>query len=159
MKSDTKLISALNDLLADELTAVNQYMLHSEMCAHWGYDELHEAIEARAIDEMKHCEQHISRILFLEGMPDIMNYKQISIGKDVKAMIEYDTALELEAVKAYNEVIALAGELGDEATADYLVAVLQEEEGHVDWGEKQLVQIEQMGIENYLTAQKGSHED
>jgi bacterioferritin len=150
MKSDAKLIAALNDLLSDELTAVNQYMMHSEMCHHWGYDELHEMIEKRAIDEMKHCEQHISRILFLEGMPDIMNYKKISIGKDVKTMIENDTALELEAVNAYNKVIALAGELGDESTADYLVEILQEEEGHVDWGEKQLVQIEQMGIENYL---------
>lgn len=155
MKSDTKLIAALNDLLSDELTAVNQYMLHSEMCAHWGFHELHEMIEARAIDEMKHCEKHISRILFLEGMPDIMNYKQVSIGKDVKAMIENDLALELEAVKAYNDVIALAGELGDEATADDLVEILHDEEGHVDWGEKQLAQIEQMGIENYLSMMTG----
>ncbi|MGD2163424.1 MAG: bacterioferritin [Anaerolineales bacterium] len=157
MKSDAKLIAALNDLLSDELTAVNQYMLHSEMCHHWGYHELHEMIEKRAIDEMKHCEQHISRILFLEGMPDIMNYKKISVGNDVKAMIENDTALELEAVKAYNTVIALAGELGDESTADYLVAILTEEEGHVDWGEKQLIQIKQMGIENYL-AMMGAEE-
>jgi bacterioferritin len=157
MKSDAKLIAALNDLLSDELTAVNQYMLHSEMCHHWGYHELHEMIEKRAIDEMKHCEQHISRILFLEGMPDIMNYKKISVGNDVKAMIENDTALELEAVKAYNTVIALAGEQGDESTADYLVAILTEEEGHVDWGEKQLIQIKQMGIENYL-AMMGAEE-
>lgn len=158
MKSDAKIIAALNDLLSDELTAVNQYMLHSEMCAHWGYDQLHEDIEARAIDEMKHCETHISRILFLEGTPDVTNYKKITIGSDVKAMIENDTALELDAVKAYNKVIELAGELGDESTADYLVEILQDEEGHLDWGEKQLVQIEQMGIENYLAAQAGSEE-
>ena len=150
MRSDTKLIAALNDLLSDELTAVNQYMLHSEMCAHWGYHELHEMIEKRAIDEMKHCEQHISRILFLEGTPDVTNYKKITVGENVRAMIENDTALELDAVKTYNEVVALAGELGDEATADYLVEILHDEEGHVDWGEKQLAQIEQMGIENYL---------
>ncbi|MDF1499906.1 MAG: bacterioferritin [Anaerolineales bacterium] len=155
MKRDAKLIAALNDLLSDELTAVNQYMVHSEMCAHWGYHELHEMIEKRAIDEMKHCEQHISRILFLEGTPDVTNYKQITVGQDVKAMIANDTALELQAVKAYNEVIALAGELGDEATADYLVVILHDEEGHVDWGEKQLAQIDQMGIENYLANMAG----
>lgn len=155
MKRDAKLIAALNDLLSDELTAVNQYMVHSEMCAHWGYHELHEMIEKRAIDEMKHCEQHISRILFLEGTPDVTNYKQITVGQDVKAMITNDTALELQAVKAYNEVIALAGELGDEATADYLVVILHDEEGHVDWGEKQLAQIDQMGIENYLANMAG----
>ena len=150
MKSDPKLISALNKLLSEELTAVNQYMLHSEMCAHWGYHELHEMIEARAIDEMRHCEQHISRILFLEGAPDASKYETLSIGQDVKEMIENDTVLEVEAVKSYNKVIALAGDLGDEATADYLVAILNDEERHVDWGEKQLVQIEQMGLDNYL---------
>jgi bacterioferritin len=155
MKSDAKLIAVLNDLLSDELTAVNQYMLHSEMCNHWGYHELHEMIEGRAIDEMKHCEKHIGRILFLEGEPNVVNYQKVTIGKDVRAMIENDTALELEAVKAYNEAIALAGELGDESTADYLVQILQEEEGHLDWGEKQLAQIEQMGIENYLSMLTG----
>lgn len=155
MKSDVKLIAALNDLLSDELTAVNQYMLHSEMCAHWGYHELHEMIEKRAIDEMKHCEKHISRILFLEGTPDVTSYKKIDIGQDVKAMIEKDTALELEAVKAYNKAINLAGEVGDEATADALVEILHDEEGHVYWGEKQLVQIEQMGLENYLANMAG----
>jgi bacterioferritin len=159
MKSDAKLIAALNDLLSDELTAVNQYMVHSEMCAHWGYHELHEMIEERAIDEMKHSEAHISRILFLEGTPDVTKYKKVTIGNDVKAMIENDTALELDAVKAYNKVIALAGESGDESTADYLVEILQQEEGHLDWGEKQLAQIEQMGMENYLAAQAGSEED
>jgi bacterioferritin len=155
MKSDPKLIAVLNDLLSDELTAVNQYMLHSEMCNHWGYHELHEMIEARAIDEMKHAEKHIGRILFLEGEPNVINYQKVTIGKDVRAMIENDTALEQEAIKAYNEAIALAGELGDESTADYLVQILQEEEGHLDWGEKQLAQIEQMGIENYLSMLTG----
>jgi bacterioferritin len=159
MKGDTKLIAVLNDLLSDELTAVNQYMLHSEMCAHWGFHELHEAIEKRAIDEMKHCEWLISRILFLEGQPNVSNYKEIKIGKTVPEMIANDTAAEDGAIAAYNKGIALASEVGDEATADLLTEILGMEEGHVDWGEKQQAMIKQIGIENYLAAQMGGEEE
>jgi len=155
MKGNEKLIEVLNDLLSDEMTAVNQYMLHSEMCAHWGFHALHEAIEKRAIDEMKHCEWLISRILFLEGIPNVSKYKEIKIGKTVPEMITNDTAAEDGAIVAYNKGIALASEVGDEATADLLTTILGMEEGHVDWGEKQQALIKQMGIENYLATQLG----
>lgn len=155
MKGNEKLIEVLNDLLSDEMTAVNQYMLHSEMCAHWGFHALHEAIEKRAIDEMKHCEWLISRILFLEGIPNVSKYKEIKIGKTVPEMIANDTAAEDGAIVAYNKGIALASEVGDEATADLLITILGMEEGHVDWGEKQQALIKQMGIENYLATQLG----
>ena len=155
MKGDAELIEVLNDLLSDEMTAVNQYMLHSEMCAHWGFHALHEAIEKRAIDEMKHCEWLISRILFLEGQPNVTNYKEIKIGRTVPEMIANDTEAEGGAIAAYNKGIALASDVGDEATADLLVNILGMEEDHVDWGEKQQAMIEQMGLENYLAAQMG----
>lgn len=155
MKGNAKLIEVLNDLLSDEMTAVNQYMLHSEMCAHWGFDALHKAIEKRAIDEMKHCEWLISRILFLEGHPNVSNYKEIKIGKTVPEMIANDANAEDGAIAAYNKGIALASEVGDEATADLLTQILGMEEGHVDWGEKQQALIKQVGIENYLATQLG----
>lgn len=150
MKGKDELLAALNDLLSDELTAINQYIVHSEMCAHWGYDALHEAIEKRAIEEMRHAEYHISRILFLEGTPNVSTYKKMTIGKSVEEMIRNDMAAEVEAIEAYNRVVALAGDLEDEATADDLVEILHDEERHLDWLEKQLAQIEQMGVENYL---------
>lgn len=153
MKSDEKLISTLNALLADELTAINQYMVHSEMCDHWGYETLHEEIEKRALDEMHHAEWLIQRILFLEGEPDVSKLEAMDIGQSVPEMISNDLYAELDAVKAYNEGIALASELGDESTADLLTEILKMEEDHIDWGEKQLAQIESMGLENYL-AQK-----
>ena len=159
MKGNAKLIEVLNDLLSDELTAVNQYMLHSEMCAHWGFHALHAAIEKRAIDEMKHCEWLISRILFLEGTPNISHYKEIKIGKTVPELIANDTNAEDNAIAAYNRGIALASEVGDEATADLLTQILSMEEGHVDWGEKQQAMIKQIGIENYLAAQMGEGEE
>ena len=158
MKGKDELIATLNDLLSDELTAINQYIVHSEMCAHWGYDALHEAIEKRAIEEMRHAEWHISRILFLEGTPVVSKYKDLAIGKTVSEMMRNDMAAELGAIQAYNQAVALAGDLGDEATADALVEILHDEERHLDWIEKQLAKIEQMGLENYLAIQ-GEPED
>jgi bacterioferritin len=158
MKGNEKLIEALNDLLADELTAINQYMVHSEMCKHWGYDGLHEDIEKKAVDEMHHAEWHIQRILFLEGKPVVSNLKQIMIGKTVPEIVENDRKAEAEAILAYNKAVALAADLGDESTADQLVSILEEEEGHLDWAEKQQAQIAQMGLENYL-AQQITEED
>jgi bacterioferritin len=159
MKGDPKVIKNLNELLADELTAISQYMVHSEMCNNWGYNELHEAKEGQAIDEMHHAEWLIERILFLEGMPVVDQLLPMSIGGNVPEMIKNDLAAESGAVKAYNDGIALASELGDEATADLLVTILKMEEDHIDWAEKQLTQIEQMGIENYLTLQIGEAEE
>lgn len=153
MKGNEKIIEKLNVLLADELTAVNQYIVHSEMCADWGYGRLHEAIERRAIEEMKHAEQLIGRILFLEGRPVVSNLNQITIGADVEAQLKNDWAAEEGAVKAYNEGIRLATEVGDNGTRELLESTLKDEEAHIDWLEAQLDQIEQMGIQNYLVEQ------
>jgi bacterioferritin len=158
MKGNEKLIEVLNQLLADELTAISQYMVHSEVCEHWGFDGLHEAIEARALDEMHHAEWLIGRILFLEGIPIVSKLHPMEIGKTVPEMIANDEKAELGAVKAYNEAIALAGDVGDEGTADLLMKILGDEENHINWGEKQQAQIEQMGLENYLALQIGDKE-
>lgn len=153
MKGNEKLIEVLNDLLADELTAISQYMVHSEMCNNWGYSKLHEAIEKQAIDEMHHAEWLIQRILFLEGNPIVNKLKEIKIGKSVPDFIYNDQAAEQDAIKAYNKGIALAREVGDESTAELLTKILKMEEGHVDWAETQRAQIEQMGLESYLSNQ------
>ena len=158
MKGDDKLIKVLNDLLADELTAISQYMVHSEMCDNWGYDKLHKNIEKKAIDEMKHAEWLIGRILFLEGMPIVSKLNQLKIGKNVQEMVSNDLEAELGAIKAYNAGIQLAGEVSDQSTADLLTTILKMEEGHHDWAKKQRTQIEQMGLENYLSNQAGEGE-
>ncbi len=158
VKGNKKLIERLNALLADELTAINQYIVHSEMCANWGYERLHEAIEKRAITEMKHAERLIERILFLEGMPIVSELNEITIGSDVKTQFESDLAAEQMAVEAYNEGIELAVEVGDNGTRALLESILADEEGHIDWLEAQLDQIKQIGIQNYLTEQMKPHE-
>jgi len=153
MKGNEKLIGVLNALLADELTAINQYMVHSEMCDNWGYARLHKAIEHRAIDEMKHAERHIARILFLEGMPVVSKLKEIRIGKNVAEIIANDSGAEAGAIRAYNDAIQLAVSVGDNASRELLESILKDEEAHLDWGEAQRDQIEQMGLENYLANQ------
>lgn len=158
MKGNEKLIKTLNDLLADELTAISQYMVHSEMCDNWGYGKLHKAIEKQAIDEMHHAEWLISRILFLEGMPIVSKLNEMKIGKTVLEMLTNDENAELGAIQAYNTGIALASEVGDESTGDLLTTILKMEEGHHDWAKKQRTQIEQMGLENYLSNQAGEGE-
>lgn len=153
MKGNEKLLSVLNELLADELTAINQYMVHSEMCANWGFEKLHEAIESQAKDEMHHAEWLIQRILFLEGTPIVSQLNPMKIGNTVLEMVTNDQEAELGAVRAYNAGIALAHEVNDQATADLLTRILKMEEGHVDWAEMQRDQIAQMGLENYLANQ------
>src|SRR5512143_568082 len=153
MKGNDKIIEKLNALLADELTAINQYMVHSEMCANWMYDQLHKAIEKRAIDEMKHAEKLIGRILFLDGRPIVSSLNKISIGADVEAQLKNDWAAEADAVKAYNDGIRLAVEVGDNGTRELWESILKDEEDHIDWLEAQLEQIKQMGIQNYLVEQ------
>ena len=155
MKGNEKVISLLNDLLADELTAINQYMVHSEMNANWGYEKLHEAAEKRAIQEMKHAETLIGRLLFLEGTPIVSNLKPIHIGDKVEAQHRSDLEAETGAVKAYNDGIRLTAELGDNGSREMLEDILEDEEEHLDWLEAQLDQIEQMGIQNYLVEQLG----
>jgi len=150
VKGQSKVIDTLNSLLADELTAINQYMVHSEMCDNWGYGQLHEKIEKRAIDEMKHAEKLIGRLLFLEAKPVVTKLNAINIGPDVKGQLTADLEAESSAIKAYNDAIALAGEQGDNGTADLFQEILEEEEVHLEWLESQLDQINQMGVQNYL---------
>jgi bacterioferritin len=154
MKGNEKVIAKLNDLLADELTAINQYMVHSEMCANWGYGRLHEKIEERAIVEMKHAEKLIERILFFDdAWPIVSKLNAIHIGKDVETQLRNDLQAELDAVALYNDGVRLAVELGDNGTRYLLEEILKDEEDHVDWIEAQLDQIDHVGIQNYLVMQ------
>jgi len=153
MKGNVKIIESLNGFLADELTAINQYIVHSEMCANWGYGKLHEKVEKRAIEEMKHAEKLIARIIFLEGVPVVSNLKKMNIGTTVDAQLKNDLAAEAEAIKAYNDGIRLCLELGDNGTRELIDANLHDEEDHLDWLEAQLDQIAQMGLQNYLLGQ------
>ena len=153
MKGNEKIIALLNNFLADELTAISQYMVHSEMCANWGYNKLHEATEKRAIDEMKHAEKLIGRILFLEGMPVVNKLNKMDIGATVEAQLKSDLAAEAGAIKAYNDGIRLCLELGDNGSRELIDANLHDEEEHLDWLEAQLDQVSQMGSQNYLLAQ------
>ena len=153
MKGNEQVLKTLNELLSDELTAISQYMVHSEMCEAWGYGKLHKAIEKQALDEMHHAEWLIQRILFLEGIPVVSKLKTIRIGKNVEEIIGTDQSAEQEAVVAYNSAIGLAGESNDQSAADLLTTILKMEEGHVDWAEKQRAQIKHMGLQNYLVNQ------
>ena len=154
MKGDEKVINVLNTQLADELTAINQYIVHSEMCSNWGYTNLHDVVEKRAIQEMKHAEKLISRILFLEGRPIVSELNPIRIGKTVDEMLKNDLVLETDAVKMYNEAIKLVIAEKDNGTKELLDAILADEEGHVDFFEEQLGQIEQMTLPFYLSTIK-----
>jgi bacterioferritin len=153
MKGNQKLITVLNSLLAEELTAINQYMVHSELCKNWGYTKLQLAIRKQAMDEMNHAEWLIERIIFLDGAPTVSKLNTIKIGKTVSEIIKNDNGDELNAIIAYNDAIKLGREVNDQGSVDLLTKILIMEEGHVDWAEIQSVQIEQMGIENYLINQ------
>ena len=153
MKGDAKLLKELNALLAEELAAINQYMVHSEMCANWGYGKLHEMIEKRAIDEMKHGEKLIARILFLEGKPIVSELTPIKIGADVPAQFANDRAAEFDAIKHYNAVIALAVQVADNATKEILDGILQDEDKHIDDIESVQDRIEQMTLPVFLSTQ------
>jgi bacterioferritin len=153
VKGNEKLLKKLDELLAEELTAINQYMVHSEMCANWGYDRLHEAIEKRSVQEMKHAEKLIARIIFLEGLPTVSKLNSVHIGQDVPKQFQADLASELQAVQNYNEGIHLANEVSDAVTKTMLEDFLRDEDAHVDWLEEQLDQIAQMGVGIYLSTQ------
>jgi bacterioferritin len=153
MKGNEKIIAFLNDALADELTAINQYMVHSEMCANWQYQRLHEAVEKRAVQEMKHAEKLIGRILFIEGVPIVSELKPIHIGAEVSSQLANDLYAETDAIKAYNTGIRLAVEESDNGTRELLESILKDEEDHLDWLEAQREQIEQVGVQYYLAQQ------
>ena len=153
MKGNEKVLELLNEVLADELTAISQYMVHSEMCAAWGYGKLHEMVEKRAITEMKHAEELIGRILFLEGQPIVSNLNKMHIGADVEKQLKSDLAAEYGAIKAYNAGTKLAAEQGDYGTHQLLNGILKDEEDHADEIEEQLDLVSQVGLQNYLAQQ------
>jgi bacterioferritin len=155
MKGNDKLLAALNSLLSDELTAINQYMVHSEMSDNWGYEKLHEYFEKRAVDEMKHAEKLIARILFLEGLPIVSELRKITIGADVPKQLASDHGAEADAIKAYNQAIVLAGEVADFATREILEGILNDEDRHIDDIEELQDQIEHMSLPIFLTTQVG----
>jgi bacterioferritin len=153
MKGDAKIIEILNEVLTAELTAINQYFLHGEMCENWGYERLHKVIRKHSIGEMKHAEEVIERVLFLEGIPNVQRLGKISIGENVLEILKSDYALEIEALPRLNQGIELCREVGDNNTRHLLEEILEDEEEHVDWIEAQLSLIEQVGIQNYLAQQ------
>jgi bacterioferritin len=153
MKGNPKVIQALNQALTEELIAINQYFLHAEMCENWKYDRLGEHIKKQSIDEMKHAEKLIERILFLDATPDMTEPMQVNIGANVKAQIESDLKLEIDAVAMYNRSVELARQEGDNASRELFDTLLRDEEEHVDWLEAQLHQIEEIGYERYLARQ------
>ena len=156
MKGKEKVLVELNRLLADELTVINQYMVHAEMCENWGYKKLQADIRKQAMDEMHHAEWLIERLLFLEGTPTVSTLNPMSIGRTVTDIIINDYSAECDVVKSYNEAIRVARSVEDQGTADLFSKILAMEEGHVDWAEAQRSQIEQMGVEQYLSNQTGS---
>jgi bacterioferritin len=153
MKGNEKVITKVNDLLADELTAVSQYMVHAEMCDNWGFTKLAEAVEKRAIEEMKHAEKLIGRILFLEGTPIVSQLKQMHIGAEAEQQFKNDHKAEEDAIRSYNDGIKMCSELGDHGTKDVLQNILNDEERHIDWIEAQMDQVKRIGIQNYLVEQ------
>jgi len=150
MKGTPEILALLNERLSEELTAISMYMVHSEMCANWGYDKLHEAFEKQAVDEMKHAEMLIGRILFLEGTPTVSKLQHMKIGATVEEMVVSDEDAETDAIKAYNRTIAASVKHGDNGTRELVAKILLDEERHVDWAEMQRELIKQMGLQNYL---------
>jgi bacterioferritin len=153
MKGNVDVINLLNTVLTGELTAVNQYFLHAKMCENWGYHRLAERIRKESIDEMKHADKLIERVLFLEGVPNVQRLGKINIGQKVAEQLQLDLALEMEAIPRLNDGIKQCRETGDNGTEDLLVQILTSEEAHIDWLEAQLTQIAQMGEANYLAQQ------
>jgi bacterioferritin len=153
MKGKPEVLEVLAKMLKEELGAVSQYMVHSEMCENWGYSRLGKHVKQQAVEEMKHAEVLIERILYLEGTPNLNELPKLNIGKDVKQQLQNDLALEKGAVAAYNQAIATCRKAGDNGSAELLHSILADEEGHVDFLEEQLGLIEQVGLPNYLAQQ------
>ncbi len=156
MKGSDKVIEQLNDVLTAELTAINQYFIHAKMCKDWGYQRLAAHVHHESIDEMKHADEIIERILFLEGVPNVQRYGKITVGETVKEQLELDLKMEYDAVTRFRKAIKVArDEEGDETSGLMLERMLASEEEHVDWLETQLELIKQLGLENYLSQQIG----
>ena len=153
MKGSPKVIAQLNEALKEELMAINQYFLHAEMCENWHYHKLADHIRKESIDEMKHAEALIERILFLDGSPNMTEPMKITVGSNVKDQLAGDLKLELTGVAMYNQAVQLARDEGDNVSRELFERILKEEEGHVDWLEAQLHQIKELGYERYLSQQ------
>lgn len=153
MKGDAKVIAVLNQVLKAELTAINQYFLHAEMCENWGYQRLAKHVRKESIEEMTHAEKLMEHILYLDGSPNITDYFKINIGQNVKAQLQNDLNVEYDAVKRLNAGIETCVEAGDNGSRELLEKILTDEEEHIDWLEGQLHAISEMGIENYLAQQ------
>jgi bacterioferritin len=154
MKTDNKeIIGLLNDVLSSELTAINQYFVHAEMAENWGYERLHKVVRMHSIGEMKHAEELIERILFLEGIPNVQKLGKINIGETVSEQFKVDMALELDAVERLNKGIEACRAAGDNGSRMLLEEILESEEEHIDWIEAQMTLIEQVGEQNYLAQQ------
>jgi bacterioferritin len=159
MRGNPKVVDALNEALKEELTAISQYFLHAEMCENWHYDKLGSYIKKQSIDEMKHAEELIERILFLDATPNMTELGKMTIGKNVREQLESDLKLEVEAVGMYNRAVRIARDEGDNASRELFERLLKDEEEHVDWLEAQVHQINELGYERYLSQQIRKEED
>lgn len=153
MKGNEEVLSLLNQLLTNELTAINQYFIHAKMCENWGYERLAAKIREESIDEMRHADLVISRILFLEGVPNLQRYHKLRVGETVKEQLESDLQVEYAAIQFLNQAIEVSRKTGDNATEDLMTKILVGEEQHTDWLETQLELIRQIGEQNYLAQQ------
>ncbi len=158
MKGDAKVVALLNDVLTNELSAINQYFLHARMCENWGYERLWKKVRAESIDEMKHADKVIARILYLDGLPNLQKLGKLEIGETVAEQLKSDLALEKRAIPVLNAGIELCRSKGDNGTAELLEEILVDEEEHADWLEAQLTLVEQVGIQNYLAQQMKEEE-
>lgn len=155
MKGKASVIKLLNEALSMELTAINQYFIHSKMCDNWGYAKLAKIYYAESIDEMKHADTLMDRILFLDGVPNMQKYQKVMVGTTVREQLENDLKAESDSLKFYNRAVKACREASDSGSADVFEALVKEEEGHADWLEAQLHMVDEIGIENYLTQQMG----
>ena len=153
MKGSEEILTLLNQLLTNELTAINQYFIHAKMCQNWGYQRLAAKVREESIDEMKHAELVIDRILFLEGVPNLQRYHKLHVGETVKEQLESDLQVEYTSITFLNQAIKTARDAADNATEDLLTKILVSEEEHTDWIETQLELIKQIGEQNYLAQQ------
>lgn len=153
MKVNPQVLQLLNERLAEELTAINMYMVHAEMCANWGFNKLHEAFQKQAIDEMHHAEMLIGRILFLEGSPTVSRLNPLKIAAKVEDMLVSDEDTEAVAIKNYNDTITACAQVGDNGTREMIAKILLDEERHIDWAKTQRELLAQMGLQNYLQSQ------
>ena len=153
MKGHDQVIEILNQVLTNELTAINQYFIHAKMCANWDYARLAAKVRHESIDEMKHADEIIERILYLDGVPNLQRLNKVMVGQDVKEQLTLDLELEKKAIAYLNENIETVRGLGDHGSMELLTSILVSEEEHADWLEAQLELIEQVGYQNYLSQQ------